>query len=574
MKLRGSLYARLLLWLFLNLLLMGGLFLAVAGRSGEGWSMLLSQPVRERLLNVGERIAKDLAATSDGNWDQVLASYSVEYGVAFSVEHAGMGGFFAGRFGGPDGFFRFQAPPGFAFGDSPLRSAIAGAMPPPEAQAGAPPPDSPPGSPPGPPPDGPGGGGQPPPDGPGAGQGPHPPPGGGPAGQPRGWAAGQEHRYSPGAAERDPLFRYGAGGGPVLIGMKHPPELPFVDRRLRANLIAIAHPRSFAGYELRIPATIERDSAPPRPLLLLVRAATLPALLQFLGVTEWLGFALLVIALSALLWSPFIWGIARTVVRVTRATGAIADGRFDTRVRTRRRDELGRLAQAVNRMAERLHNYVAGQKQFLADVAHEVTSPLARMQLGLGLLEARLPDSEQAILRDVQEEAQLMSRLLDELLLYSRAGLQAGQAAPQPVELAPLLRQALQQEDHAHAVALEAPEELRALAQPGLLERAVANLVRNALRYAGGAEVRLGALREGNAVRILVSDRGPGVPAEALARLGEPFYRPDVARDRDSGGTGLGLAIVRRCVESCGGSVVFRNRQGGGFEAEIGLEAA
>ena len=64
------------------------------------------------------------------------------------------------------------------------------------------------------------------------------------------------------------------------------------------------------------------------------------------------------------------------------------------------------------------------------------------------------------------------------------------------------------------------------------------------------------------------------MPAAALARLGEPFFRPEVSRDRDSGGTGLGLAIVRRCVEACGGSVAFRNRDGGGFEAEIRLPAA
>jgi two-component system sensor histidine kinase CpxA len=545
MKLRGSLYARLLLWLFLNLLLMGGLFLAVAGRSGQGWSMLLSQPVRERLLNVGERIAKDLAASPDSGWEQVLATYSTEYGVDFAVEHAGMIGFFAGRFGGPgDDPFSLQAPAGP--GPGPLRAfAIPGPpdvlrWPPPDATGGRPPPDG----------------------GPGSREAPQP--------------GAAQHRTAPlpgpGEQQRDQLFRYGGGAGPVLMSTRRPPEQPFADRRLRANLIAIAHPHSFDAYELRIPATVERDGAPARPLMLLVRAASLPRLLQFLGVTEWLGFALLVIVLSGLLWSPFIWGIARTVVRVTRATGAIADGRFDTRVHTRRRDELGRLAESVNRMAERLHNYVRGQKQFLADVAHEVTSPLARMQMGLGLLESRLPESEQAVLRDVQEEAQLMSRLLDELLLYSRAGLQAERSVPEPVELAPLLQRALQQEDPRQAVQLEVPASLRALAQPGLLERAVANLVRNALRYAGGAEVRLRALREGAAVRILVSDRGPGVPAEALARLGEPFYRPDVARDRDSGGTGLGLAIVRRCVESCGGKVLFRNREGGGFEAEIGLE--
>ncbi|HWY26239.1 MAG TPA: HAMP domain-containing sensor histidine kinase [Nevskia sp.] len=529
MKLRSSLYSRLLLWLLFNLLLMGGLFFAVAGRAGLGWSVLLSQPVRERLLNVGERIGKDLSLTPEAGWDQVLSSYGVEYGVSFSVERAGPLGFFAGRFGGfgkgPDTVFTLQGPPpGLRFTLGTGTNTLSGSA------AAVAPPGSPGDQPPGPP--------------------------------------------LPGVQERGQIFRYGEGAGPVLLGNSRPPEPPFADRRLRGNLIAINHPHSFDDYELRIPATVERDGAPVRPLMLLVRAASLSSLLQFLGVTEWLLFALLVIVLSALLWLPFIWGIAHTVVRVTRATADIADGRFGTRVQTRRRDELGRLADSVNRMAERLQNYVSGQKQFLADVAHEVTSPLARMQLGLGILESRLGEGGQRTLRDVQEEAQQMSRLLDELLLFSRAGLQTGSAAPEVLELRPLLREVLRREDPGHAVRLDVEDELHALAQGALLERAVANLVRNALRYGGATPVELRAARDGEAARILVSDRGPGVPAAALARLGEPFFRPEVARDRDSGGSGLGLAIVRRCVESCGGSLEFRNREGGGFEAEIRLKAA
>ena len=539
MKLRSSLYSRLLLWLLLNLLLMGGLFFAVAGRAGLGWSVLLSQPVRERLLNVGERIGKDLSLTPDAGWDQVLSSYSVEYGVSFSVERAGAFGFFGGRFGrfgrGPDTVFALQGspPPG---SPGPQLSLGTGTNLLPDSVAGS------------------------------ASQLP-----GGPGGQPPGPPPVEQFGGPP---ERGQMFRYGAGAGPVLLSTSRPPELPFADRRLRGNLIAINHPHSFDDYELRIPATVERDGVPVRPLMLLVRASGLSSLLQFLGVTEWLLFALLVIVLSALLWLPFIWGIARTVVRVTRATADIADGRFGTRVQTRRRDELGRLADSVNRMAGRLQNYVSGQKQFLADVAHEVTSPLARMQLGLGILESRLGEGEQRTLRDVQEEAQQMSRLLDELLLFSRAGMQAGNTPSDVLELRPLLREVLRREDAGHAVRLETENELHVLAPGALLERAVANLVRNALRYGGATPVELRTARDGEAARILVSDRGPGVPAAALARLGEPFFRPEVARDRDSGGTGLGLAIVRRCVESCGGSVAFRNREGGGFEAEIRLKAA
>jgi len=500
MKVRSSLYAKLLLWLALNLLLIGALFFAFPGRSGLGWNMLLSEPVRDRLLTIGERIGKDLSLTPEAGWEQVLEGYSAEYGVAFSLDLHDSGGFFPGHDG---------------------RS-------------------------------------------------PRPPPDGAPAGPPPG-------APPPDAPPDDRAFHGALGGGFGAGGVLNRAGLPpFANRKMRGNLIAIRHPHSFDAYELRIPATVERNAEPTRPVLLQVRAAELGSLLRFLGVTEWLLFALLVIGLSVLLWWPFIWGITRTVVRVTDATRDIADGRFETRIATRRRDELGRLADSVNRMAERLQNYVTGQKQFLADVAHEVTSPLARMQMGLGVLEARLGENAQRTLQDVQEEAQQMSRLLNELLLFSRAGMEIERVPAAAVELRPLLLQVLQREDPRQQLHFDGVDGLQAIARPALLERAVANLVRNALRYAGEGEapVELVAARSNSGVHILVRDRGPGVPQAALARLGEPFFRPEVSRDRDSGGTGLGLAIVKRCIEACGGSVAFRNREGGGFEAEIRLAAA
>ena len=561
MKVRSSLYVKLLLWLVLNLLLIGALFFAFPGRSGLGWNMLLSEPVRDRLLTIGERIGKDLSLTPEAGWEQVLEGYSAEYGVAFSIESHDGAGFFVtrdgrtlprqllklpadgvppdappderggfsvegGAIGGQDGggfFVRRHdgAPP--AADKLPPPAALPGG-PPPGPQTGAAPPDLPPGPPPG-----------------------------------------------------DHVFRGAVGGGFGAAGVLNRAGLPpFVDRKMRGNLIAIKHPHSFDAYELRIPATVERNAEPIRPVMLHARAAGLGTLLRFLGVTEWLLFALLVIGLSVLLWWPFIWGITRTVVRVTDATRDIADGRFETRIATRRRDELGRLADSVNRMAERLQNYVTGQKQFLADVAHEVTSPLARMQMGLGVLESRLGEGAQQTLQDVQEEAQQMSRLLNELLLFSRAGMEIERVPAAAVELRPLLLQVLQREDPQQRLRFDGVEGVLAVARPALLERAVANLVRNALRYAGEAEapVELAVARGNSGVHILVRDRGPGVPEAALPRLGEPFFRPEVSRDRDSGGSGLGLAIVKRCIDACGGTVVFRNREGGGFEAEIRLAAA
>lgn len=528
MRLRGSLYAKLLLWLLLNLLLIAALFAVIPGRAGIGWNVLLSQPVRERLLTVGERIGRELAAAPQSGWPKILQSYDAEYGVHFAADPAEL-----------PGPVHLQMPlVGFAVNDHGGGDLMVSAAPvaePPLRQFAAPP------------------------------------------GLPSGLASGPP----PLPPEGPEQFADGPGigfitGGPALMrggGLVIARGI-IEDRHARANLIAIAHPG--AGYEVRIPALLEGHGGPPRPLRLHAYASSLVALLRFLGVTEWLLFTLLVLVLSLLLWWPFIWGITRTLVQVTRATQDIAAGRFETRVHTRRRDELGRLADSVNQMAGRLQNFVSGQKQFLADIAHEVTSPLARLQFGLGVLESRAGPGAQGTVREVQEVAQEMSRLLEELLLYSRAGIEAERAPAGLVELAPVVAEVLRREDPAQRVQLELAPDLRCRSHAALLERALANLVRNALRYAGDAPepVRLSAALAYDAVLIAVRDRGPGVPEEALPRLGEPFFRPALARERDSGGSGLGLAIVRRCVEACGGTVVFRNREGGGFEAVISLALA
>lgn len=107
-----------------------------------------------------------------------------------------------------------------------------------------------------------------------------------------------------------------------------------------------------------------------------------------------------------------------------------------------------------------------------------------------------------------------------------------------------------------------------------LLARAVGNLVRNAIRYSGDSTpITVTAHNGGGRGGVTVADEGPGVPPEALARLGEPFYRPEAARPRETGGTGLGLAIVRSAVSACGGEVRFANFTPRGFSAEIALSA-
>lgn len=330
------------------------------------------------------------------------------------------------------------------------------------------------------------------------------------------------------------------------------------------------------GYDVSIPVIAAGHGGPPRGYLVGAHADDGFALLRLLGLGREIAFIAVALLLSALLWWPFIWQITKRIGTLAAATAQMSRGRLDTRVADAQRDELGELAQAINSMAQRLDVLLSGQRQFVADVAHEVISPIARMQIGLGILEDRIAPSEMTALNDVRDDLEQMAGMLEELLLFSRSGMEAHRAAPVRVELAPLIERLIGEESGGTRVICDVTQGVAVTAQPAMLARALANLIRNALRYANGAAQRVdvSARREGERVKLRVSDRGPGVPESALARLGEPFFRPEIDRSRATGGFGLGLAIVRRCVVACDGEVKFRNREGGGFEAELDLPLA
>jgi two-component system sensor histidine kinase CpxA len=161
------------------------------------------------------------------------------------------------------------------------------------------------------------------------------------------------------------------------------------------------------------------------------------------------------------------------------------------------------------------------------------------------------------------------------LLAFTRAGLRQRDAVRVRVELTNLAARVLAREAATDAVTVDIPAGLAVLADTDLLARATGNLVRNAVRYAGRTgPITLRARRNETSVTLAVEDTGPGVPPDALERLGEPFFRPETARLRETGGVGLGLAIVRGCAESCGGTVHFANRVPSGFVATLSLPAA
>jgi len=479
---RIPLYARLLILLFANLLLIGGLFVFSLGRVAFGWDLLLAEPVRERLLSIVDAISRDLAnADTEAGRKAVFDDYGNRYQVQFEE------GLFRRAGGLGAGSSRNEATP-----KSPTARA-----------------------------DG------------------------------------------PVAADPQPGF------GATLLRP--------TTREQRMERIHVVKLSPFGEFLILVPGPERRDGDQRPPDNFAIHIDGLARMLRFLGVRDWLLFAMGAMLMSAGLWWLFAWRIRNSVVAMMRVTRRIADGHLDARVTVLRSDELGELAVAINQMALRLEEQLDSQKRFVADVAHEVTSPLARIRLGLSLLEVRLGEPQPRAMLDVQEDVQEMSDMLQELLLFSRAGMAAERGKPERCDLRDIVTAEFERLKSSVRIRIEVPPGLEVLAHRPLLARALSNLLRNALRYGGdaGAEtILVEARRSSREIDINIKDRGPGVPQDALEHLGEPFYRPDAARARNSGGFGLGLAIVRRCISSCDGTVSFHNREGGGFEARIRIPAA
>jgi two-component system sensor histidine kinase CpxA len=312
------------------------------------------------------------------------------------------------------------------------------------------------------------------------------------------------------------------------------------------------------------------DPLPPPPLTLIAVSTSIGLGGLVLDLTPWIAAAGGILLFSLLFWLPLVRGITRSIREMTGATARVAEGRFDIRVRENRGDELGLLARSINAMSARLAGFVSGQKRFLGDIAHELCSPLARAQVALGILESHVPAGA---LADLREEVQQMSSLVNELLSFSKASLAAGRIQLQTLALGEVLARAIERENlSASAIQPNVPADLLVIAEPDLLCRALSNLLRNAVKYAGDAgPIEATAERAGDDVILTVSDCGPGVPEEALSQIFDPFYRVDVSRARETGGAGLGLAIVKTCVESCGGRVTCRNRDPHGLSVIITL---
>jgi two-component system sensor histidine kinase CpxA len=278
---------------------------------------------------------------------------------------------------------------------------------------------------------------------------------------------------------------------------------------------------------------------------------------------------------SIILWLPLLRGITRSIRQMTEATERIARGHFDVRVPASRHDELGILAEAINRMGLRLDGFVKGQRRFLGDVAHELCSPLARLQMALGIIEQRADERQKVYATLASEKAAQIAQLVDELLVFSKASFGGPTVHIQPVPLSAAIEEAIQREktESARIESTITPDVIVA-ADPELLIRALSNLLRNAIRYGADAgPIRIHAIRQEDSITITITDCGPGVPEADLQKIFDAFYRVDASRNRQTGGSGLGLAIVKTCIDSCNGSVTAENRLPHGLAVQIHLPA-
>lgn len=320
--------------------------------------------------------------------------------------------------------------------------------------------------------------------------------------------------------------------------------------------------------------------APSGPDFYFVRdVATLETTLGRLRLA--LGGGALVLVVVALLAAR---SIARRVLSPVTAAGLAAEriegGDLSARVLVTSRDEFGAWAERFNRMAAtlgetigRLEAAQAQNRRFVADVAHELRTPLGALVAEASILREHLdalpPDSRRAGELLVADVARLRS-LVDDLMELSRFDAAAERLSVEPVDVGRLVGTVTAARLPGASLRLPDPR-LVIESEPRRLERIVGNLLDNAREHAPGAPVEVSVEADGDEVVVAVADAGPGVPAEHLERIFERFHKADPSRH--DGGSGLGLAIAAEHAALLGGRLRAANRPGGGLRVELRLPA-
>ena len=292
---------------------------------------------------------------------------------------------------------------------------------------------------------------------------------------------------------------------------------------------------------------------------------------------------ILIGALSSFIFAALLaWYFSKPIKQLRQAFDSAANGKLDVRVGAsmgRRRDELVDLGNDFDVMATRLGALLQSQTRLLHQVSHELRSPLARLQMAVGLARQQ-PEKIESSLTRIERESERMDDLVGQLLTLSR--LESGMITLEkaPVEVSELLSQVLEDarfEGNSKSIHIEYSAQngvenkpLQLLGQADLLHRAVDNVVRNALKFSpNSSTVNISTSLDNNWVNLIVNDAGPGVAESELAQIFEPFFRGSKTQQTD--GYGVGLAITKQIVEAHGGQIAAHNLPAGGLSVNIRL---
>lgn len=306
-----------------------------------------------------------------------------------------------------------------------------------------------------------------------------------------------------------------------------------------------------------------------------------PSRWMFFLVPETLPYRLLAIVVVTGAISVLLARYLSRHLRTLRAAASrLGAGDFSVRVSSQlvgADSEALALGEELDRMSERIQTLLETQRRLLRDVSHELRSPLARLAIALELARRKSPAEAHEALGRIEREADRLNEMIAELLTLSRLESGVDGKGAGPVDLSDTTRElladvAFEAEQRGVRIQSEIAPALVLDGHAELLRRAVENVVRNAVRFSpddGEVRVELGE-RDGTFV-LTVRDRGPGVPAESLPRLFEPFYRVGDDRARHNGGSGIGLAITQGAVALHGGTVAAENAEGGGLRVTLRL---
>ncbi len=288
----------------------------------------------------------------------------------------------------------------------------------------------------------------------------------------------------------------------------------------------------------------------------------------------------LIVLVCAVLCFVMARYLARPIIELQEASRKFAKGDFSQKITKKtmnRYDEIGDLASDFNNMAERIESGINNQKRLFNDISHELRSPLARMQVGLELLQMKVKDSEKPLVERLEKDVNRMNALIGEVLQFSKLENKEIGTAKEEINLAKSLEDVccdaeFEGHNNHKGVRLDIRKTAFIKGNTVLIERAFENIIRNGLRFTPEnslVEVSLDVVD--NKASIKVSDHGPGIPESDIKKIFEPFYCVKPDRNPQNGGIGLGLPIALRAIELHNGTIKMENRSEGGLLVSIEL---